>query len=257
MLRGMREASKGWVGRTVLGAVMGLLIISFAVWGIGDIFRGFGRSTFAKVGSTEITIEQFRTLYRDRLQQFGRQIGRNITFDQARAAGLDRQIVTAIISEFVLDERVRKLRLAVSDAEIRKRIMSDPSFQAPNSQFDRQRFEQLIRQAGFTELRFVAEQRREMLRRQLAGTVVGPPMAPTAALEAANRYHDEERSVDYVLFDRAHAGDIPAPAPEVLAAFFEEHKALFRAPELRKIVIVALIPSEQARWVEISDEDLK
>jgi YD repeat-containing protein len=59
----MREASKGWVGRTVLGAVMGLLIISFAIWGIGDIFRGFGRSTFAKVGSTEITIDQFRQMY--------------------------------------------------------------------------------------------------------------------------------------------------------------------------------------------------
>src|SRR6266550_8119237 len=129
MLRGMRQASKGWLGRTVMGSVMGLLVLSFAVWGIGDIFRGFGRSTFAKIGNTEIGIEQFRQLYRDRLQLFSRQIGRNITLDQARAAGIDQQLVRSIISEFVLDERVRKLRLAVSDNEIRRRITSDPRYQ--------------------------------------------------------------------------------------------------------------------------------
>ena len=53
--------------------VVGFLVISFAIWGIGDIFRGFGRSTVAKVGGTEITIDQFRQLYNERLQQIARQ----------------------------------------------------------------------------------------------------------------------------------------------------------------------------------------
>src|SRR3954452_24589027 len=109
MLRGLREASKGWVGRTVMGVVMGLLVLSFAVWGIGDIFRGFGRSTFAKIGDTEIGIEQFRQLYRDRLTMFGQRIGQNITLERARATGLDQQAIRSLVSEFVLDERVRKL----------------------------------------------------------------------------------------------------------------------------------------------------
>src|SRR5262245_34805997 len=140
MLRGLRDASKGWLGRTVMGLVMGLLVLSFAVWGIGDIFRGFGRSTFAKIGDQEIGIEQFRQLYRDRLTLFSRQIGRNITFEQARATGIDQQIVRSIVSEFVIDERARKLRLSVSDDEIRRRILADPRFQGLNGQFDRERF---------------------------------------------------------------------------------------------------------------------
>ena len=69
MLRGMRKASANWLGRTIMGVVMGLLALSFAVWGINDIFRGFGRSTLAKIGGTEIGIEQFRQAYNDRLQQ--------------------------------------------------------------------------------------------------------------------------------------------------------------------------------------------
>jgi peptidyl-prolyl cis-trans isomerase D len=257
MLRGLHESSKGWLGRAVMAAVMGLLVISFAIWGIGDIFRGFGRQSFAKIGHTEIGIEQFRQLYRDRLALFGRQIGRTITLDQARQLGIDRQIIRAIISEFILDERVRDLKLGISDAEISRRIMSDPSFQTPNGQFDRQRFEFLLRQNGLTEARYVVERRRDMLRAQLAGTVIGPSLVTKPMIEAADRFQNEQRAIEYLLLDRGQAGEVPAPAPEVLAQFYEENKALFRAPEFRKVTYLALIPSEQARWMQISDEELK
>src|SRR5260370_39362872 len=90
MLRGLRKASSNWLGRAVMGVVLGLIAVSFAIWGIGDIFRGFGRSTVAKVGSTEITIDQFRQIYNDRLQQLSRQVGRPITPDQARALRLEQ-----------------------------------------------------------------------------------------------------------------------------------------------------------------------
>ena len=60
MLRGIQKASSGWVGKTIMAAVMGLLVISFAIWGIGDIFRGFGQSHLAEIGSTENSIEQPR-----------------------------------------------------------------------------------------------------------------------------------------------------------------------------------------------------
>ena len=79
MLRGIRKASANWLGRTVMGVVMGLLALSFAIWGINDIFRGFGRSTVAKIGGTEIPIEEFRHVYNDRMQQLSRQVGRPVT----------------------------------------------------------------------------------------------------------------------------------------------------------------------------------
>ena len=90
MLRGMRKASTNWLGRIVMAVMLGMIAVSFAIWGIGDIFRGFGRSTVAKIGRTEITIEQFRSLYNDRMQQYSRQFGRPITPEQARVTGLDR-----------------------------------------------------------------------------------------------------------------------------------------------------------------------
>jgi len=240
-----------------MAAVVGFLVISFGIWGIGDIFRGFGRSTVAKIGRTEISIEQFRTLYNDRLQQYARQLGRPISPDQARQLGIDRLVIGQLVSETLLDERARKLGLAISDAEVSKQITGDPTFKGPNGQFDRFRFEQIIRNAGYTETRFVEEQRRRLLRRQLANTIASGMGAPKPLIEAANAYQNEQRTIEYVLLDRAQAGTIPDPTPEDLAKYFDERKILFRAPEYRKLVIVTLIPSEQAAWIEIPDADVQ
>ncbi len=137
----MRKASSNWLGKTIMAVVMGVLIVSFGVWGIADIFRGFGQSTLAKVGHTEISIDQFRQLYTDRLQQIGRQFGRPLTMDQARAFGFDRQVLQQTIAEAALDEEARRLGLGQSDDETMRMIFSDPNFKGVNGKFDPPRFQ--------------------------------------------------------------------------------------------------------------------
>ena len=140
-----------------MGVVLGLIAISFGIWGIGDIFRGFGTSTLAKVGSHEIRVDTFRQLYQDRLQQLGRQLNRPILPDQARALGLDRQLLGEVIAESALDERARALRLNVSDAEIARQVTGMPGFRGLTGQFDRTRFEAVLRNMGYNEARFLSE----------------------------------------------------------------------------------------------------
>jgi peptidyl-prolyl cis-trans isomerase D len=257
MLRGIHKASSNWIGRAVMGVVLGLIAISFGIWGIGDIFRGFGQSTLAKVGGTEIRIETFRQLYQDRLQQLGRQFNRPILPDQARALGLDRQFLNQMIADTAIDERTRSLRLGMSDAEIARKVTEMPVFKGINGQFDRARFEAAIRNAGYNEQRFLAEQRRNILRDQLVGTISDQTVAPRTALEVFNRFQNEERTIEYVLLGKAQAGDIPEPSPEALAKYFEERKVVFRAPETRKVTIVTLKPEDIVSRIEVSEEDLK
>lgn len=257
MLRGIRKASANWLGKAVMTTVMGVLIISFGIWGVADVFRGFGQSTLAKVGRTEISIEQFRQIYNERLQQIGRQIGKPMTMEQARAIGFDRQVLGQVISEAALDENVRRLGLGISDAEISSLITRDPNFRGPSGAFDPARFTQLIRQAGFTEQRYVAEQRRTTLRRQIGGTISGNLAPPNILVESLLRVQSEQRAIAFVRLGAAQAGAIETPAPEALAKFFEERKPLFRAPEYRKIAIVIATPDEIAKWSPVSDDDAK
>jgi peptidyl-prolyl cis-trans isomerase D len=240
-----------------MAVVMGVLIISFGVWGIADIFRGFGQSTLATVGHTEISINEFRQLYTEKLQQIGRQFGRPLTTEQARAFGIDRQLLQQTIAEAALDEQARRLGLGQSDAETMRLIVSDPNFKGVSGNFDPQRFQAVIRQYGFTEQRYVAEQRRVSLRRQIVGTISAGLEPPKAMIEALSRFQNEQRSIEYVKLESAQAGTIDPPSPETLAAYFDEHKAQFRAPEYRKIVFVPITPDEIGKWSDVSDDDAK
>jgi peptidyl-prolyl cis-trans isomerase D len=253
----MRKASSNWLGKIVMASVMGVLIVSFCVWGIADIFKGFGQSTLARIGRTEISTEQFRQLYTEKLQQIGRQFGRPLTMDQARAFGLDRQVLQQVIAEAALDDNARQLGLGQSDAQTMRMIYSDPNFKGVSGAFDPARFQATIRQVGYTEQRYIADQRRVSLRRQIANTITAGLEPPKTLIDALVRFQNEQRSIEYVKLDAAHAGAIDPPSPEALAGYFDDHKTQFRAPEYRKLSFVMITPDEIGKWSTVSDEDAK
>jgi len=240
-----------------MAVVMGVLIVSFGIWGIADIFRNYGQGSLAKVGGTEISAEQFRQVYNDRLQAIGRQMRRPLTPEQARAFGFDRQVLQQTLAEASLDEEARRMGLGQSEAETLRTIYADPNFKGLDGKFDPNRFAATIRNYGYTEGRYIAEQRKVAMRRQIA-TSVQAGLEPTKTqIEALMRFQNEQRSMEYVKLEAAQAGTIEAPSPEALAAYFEDHKVQFRAPEYRKISFVVVTPEEIGKWETVSDDDAR
>jgi peptidyl-prolyl cis-trans isomerase D len=257
MLEGMRKASQGWVGRIFMGLVMGFISLSFVVWGVGDIFRGFGSGKVAQVGGAEIGADAYRNAYQTQLQALQRQAKRAITNDEARAMGLDRQVLSRLISEAILDDRALAMGLGLSDQEIAKSILNDPNFAGPNGKFDVARFRDLLRDNGFTEQSFTREQRRAYLRQQIVEALAGKLNTPTALLEAVNRYRAETRAVEYFVIPASAIGEIPAPSDQDLQTLYEARKASLRAPEFRKLSYLAIAPASLAKPNEVSDADAK
>ena len=253
MLQTLRKSASGIVAKIL----MGLLIISFGVWGIADVFRGFGSQTLATIGSTEITIPEFRQTYQERLQQISEQLKRGLTPDQSRAFGIPEQLLNERLAEAALDDTAANLGLALSDEEIVRRVQKNPAFFGASGAFDQNRFNQLLRSNGFTEARFVNAERRLALRQQLIQSLGGGIELPQVLQDAAKRYETEERSVNYVMLS---ANNIPAPATptdEQLRAFFEARKVAFKAPEFRKIDVLALTPQSLAASEPVTDADIK
>jgi peptidyl-prolyl cis-trans isomerase D len=162
-----------------------------------------------------------------------------------------------MIAQVTLDEQARKMQLGLSNEDIASRIRTDPTFRGPTGQFDRARFEQAIRDNGFTEARFVAEQRNTMLRRQIAQSVAGDVVVPNAAITALNQFQNEKRDIDYVVLGPAQAGNVPSPMPDEIQTYYDEHKALFRAPEYRKLTLLVLSAAELAKPADVKDADAK
>ncbi|MBX3533211.1 MAG: SurA N-terminal domain-containing protein [Xanthobacteraceae bacterium] len=257
MLQGFRAGSRSLLTQIVLMILMGLLIISFGFWGISGVFRGFGSQTVAKVGSTEIRIEDYRRAFNERLQEIGRQINRPFTADQARALGIDRQVLSELVSEAALNEKTRSLGLAVTDQTVKDRVMSFPSFKGADGNFDPVKYQVLLRNNNFTEATYLAAEKNLAVRQQLLSAIGGEVVPPKVLTDAFWRLQSETRAIEYIRLAPNQAGTIPAPAEAELKTYFEANKAGFRAPEYRALRILHLTPAMVAKDIVISDDDLK
>lgn len=255
MLDGIRAASQSFLGRAFLALIMGVIVFSFAIFGIGDIFRGFGAGKIAEVGSTEITAESYRFAYQTELQRLQRRAQRAVTNDEARSIGLDQQVLGRLISEAALDQKAQSLGLAMSDTNVARAIADDPSFKNPAGQFDPMRFQEILRDNGYNERGFVRQQRAVYLRQEMAEAVAGKIAAPFSLLAAIHRFRNETRSIDYFTLLPTPAAEIAEPDDKVLNTYFEDHRAAFAAPEYRKIVTLAVTPTTLARAEDVSDAD--
>ncbi len=257
MLRNMRKAGQTVVGKAIATIFFGALIVSFAIWGIGDIFRVTPASTVAEVGSTKITVDQVRNAYTNELQRLGRQFRTVISPEQARTFGIDQQVISNLVTEAVMAEQAKKMGLSVSDQLIAASIMNNPAFKGADGQFNRAQFDQALRNVGLSEAGFVQEQRSAMVRLHLAEAIAGDVNLPLAAKEAFHRYGTERRAASYLLLTPTMAGDIPAPTAEQLQAFFSERRSAFRAPEYRAVSVLALDAAALAKPDSISEADAR
>ncbi len=231
MLQSMRASAQGLSGRIIMALLMSLIILSFAIWGIGDIFRGFGANNLAQVGSIEIGADTYRNAYQTELQHLQRLERRNITNEEAHQYGLDRQVLSRLVGKAALDDQARRMGLAVSDEAIKSTIVNDDNFKGMTGQFDKQMFDAFLRDEGFTEKSYLRLQRGVLERREITDTLSTGLQLPKALLEAIHHYQTETRSVDYVLFPNAAAGP-PPPSQEELKTFSKRTRGFMAPPNI-------------------------
>jgi peptidyl-prolyl cis-trans isomerase D len=257
MLQGIRNASQHWLGKIVLTVVFTLLIAGVGIYGVEEFFRGGASNNVATVGSTPITAEQVRSAYQNQMQRYQAQLKRALTPDQARMLGLDRQVMSQLITEAALDQKTHDLGLAVPDSSVIKAIHDEKSFQNQQGQFEPQLFYQTLQRAGLNEGMFVREQRAVIARLQLAEAVSSDLHVPVALREAVHRYTTERRAASYLMLTPSTAGQIPDPTDEELKTWYDANKSGFRAPEFRSANLLVVDPEAMAKPEAITDADAR
>jgi peptidyl-prolyl cis-trans isomerase D len=255
MLQSLRASAQGWFGRAIMAVVMGFIILSFVIWGIGDIFRGFGANDLARVGKIEIGAETFRNAYQTELQRQQRLERRNITSVEAHENGMDRQVLSRLVADAALDDQAMTLGLAINDEDIKKAIMADENFKGMTGTFDRQMLAAYLREEGLTEKGYILNQRAVYLRRQIIDSLTAGVQLPKALLEAIFRFQMEGRGVDYVVLPFAKAGQLPPPAVKELQQFYDSNRVLYAIPEYRSLVTLGVTLESIAKPDSVSDAE--
>jgi peptidyl-prolyl cis-trans isomerase D len=236
MLNVIRKQAGSWIVKVLLL----LLVVSFAIWGIGDVFYGGGQNpAVASVGDTEISSQEVSEAFSRAVDALQRQIGTGIDRQQAIQMGLMQRALQDLVGRRLIDLEAHRLGLAVSDDQLRAIVTEDPIFQTAG-RFDRTRFEQLLRANGMTEQDYFASLRQDVLRSTLTGSVVAPASVPSAMVDALYRYRNEERRGQYVMVETAAITDLPEPDEAALTDIYEADPRRFTAPQYRTLTFVTL-----------------
>ncbi len=251
MMESMRNAAKGWVAKLLIG----LLAVSFGVWGIADVFSNFGSSALATVGKAEISAQEFSRAFTQYMQNFSRQTGQPMTPEDARKLGIDRSILNNLIQSAAIDNQAIAMRLAVSDTMLAREVMQNQAFQGLDGKFDADLFKRLLANNGFSEAGYFAEERRNRLREALTGTADGNVTANQALVEALYRHRNEQRDARYFVVKTVES-EVSAPAAGEIKAEYEANPGAYTAPEYRSIAIMKAEPADIAAKIELSDADI-
>lgn len=252
MLRQMRNFGKSWAGPVL----MGILVLSFALWGIADIFRGFGSSNVASVGGTEIPITVFQEAYNREIRNLQNQLGTVVNETTARSLGIPDRVLQQLIAEAAMQEEAKDLNLGISRDMLIAVVARDPTFQT-NGKFDRNRFLGLLASNNLTEGTYVAAQRSLELRKQVAAAVSGGMGLPAAYADAVHNYSSEERGIQFLVLGAAQVEEIPAPTDAELNTFYEANKTQWRAPEFRALTVMTLTPADLAKPADVTEDQIK
>jgi peptidyl-prolyl cis-trans isomerase D len=256
MMSAIRTAAANWLGRVVLIVIMSLLIVSFAIWGIGDIFRGGSTRNVATIGSATISADAYRNAFNTELQNVQRRVRRPVTTAEARAFGLDREILNRLIDEAALGSKATQLGLALDDAGISRSILEADIFQTAG-RFDRDRYLSLLQQSGLSEQAFIRQQGDFLLRQQMVNGLVGGFRLPATFQEALHQYREEERSLQVVAIPTDKAPEPTAPDEAALRAFHAERRSEFRTAETRAIAVLSISPANFISNLNLSESDLR
>jgi peptidyl-prolyl cis-trans isomerase D len=237
--------------------LVGLLVVSFAVWGIADIFTGYGQQTLIRVGGTEITPQEYLRAQQEVLRAMSTQAGRSLSLQEARALGLDRRVLERLVGGAAVDNHARDLHLGISEQALLDGIMKDPAFKDGLGNFSPAVFQQALYQIGMNEQSYLASLRESNLRRQILATVGQVGTSPEILVTALNNFNGETRTLRFVLVPTSVAGNIPDPTDEELRRYYDNHKSKFTQPEYRKIGVLAVTPESVKGEVQITEADLK
>jgi peptidyl-prolyl cis-trans isomerase D len=255
----MLQAIRSRAGSFVVKGLFAVLIATFVIWGIGDIFRlrGTQQPVVATVAGREITVQDLQTALQPALERLSTQLGKTIDVKQAKRLGIVDTILAQLIDRDLVDREAERLRLDVSDDVIRSAIFGNPNFRTPQGTFDRALFNEVLARNNLTEGQYIELLRRDVPRADLLRAITAGAAAPQPLLDLLYRYRDEKRIAEIVPLPVAKAGDVGQPSASELEKFYQAHRDLFRAPEYRGFTVASLVPDDIAKDFKVPEAKLK
>lgn len=244
------------ISKGAMWVLMGLLIIGLGGFGVTNL-SGHVRSV-GSVGDAEIDVNTYARALQNEIRALEAQRDESVSFAQARAAGVDQQVLGQLVSRAALEHETARLGISVGDATLRDEILAMSAFSGLDGSFDREAYAFALQQAGLNEAEFEENIRAETAATLLQAAAVAGVQVPPAYMDAMMTYLGERRTLAFATLDRSDlATGLPVPSEEDLRSYHQGHLPDFTTPETKSITYAWVTPEMIVDTVEVPEDALR
>lgn len=254
MLGMVRKFARSWVAKIL----MGLLVVSFAVWGINDVFKSNNKDNLAVVNGKDISVVEYKTEFDRFIKRASDEAKQTITTQQVREAKQDIAILEQLVSEKAFGALMQIMGIRVSDAKLKSEIEKIPAFIDPSTgKFSEIAYQQTLSENKLTVAQFEASVRNDMSRQLLTVAAVSGFRAPKYYSSQTLAYSTERRSVSMLPVTPAMVGGAPTPNDQDLQNFYNQNKERLMRPETRDLTVVVAQMTDFLPRVKVDESEVQ
>ncbi|NBF04156.1 peptidylprolyl isomerase [Pseudomonas sp. Fl5BN2] len=251
MLQNIRDNSQGWIAKTIIGVIVALL----ALTGFDAIFKATTHSQdAAKVNGEEITQNELSQAVDMQRRQLMQQLGKDFDASLLDEKMLREAALKGLIDRKLLLQGAQDSKFAFSEGALDQVILQTPEFQV-EGKFSPERFDQVIRQLGYTRLQFRQMLAQEMLIGQVRAGLAGSGFVTDAQVQAFARLEKQTRDFASLAI-KADPAAVKLTDEEV-KAYYDQHAKEFMTPDQVVIDYIELKKAAFFDQVSVKDEDLQ
>ncbi|NDJ58659.1 peptidylprolyl isomerase [Enterobacteriaceae bacterium 4M9] len=253
MMDNLRSAAN----HVVLKVILGLIIVSFVLTGVGNYLIGGDNNYAAKVNGQEISRAQFENDVINERNRQQQQLGERfseLAGNEGYMSAMRQQVLQRTIDEVLLSQYAKELGLNISDDQIKQAIFSEPAFQA-NGKFDNERYNAIISNMRITPDQYAQALRKQLTTQQLAGAIVGSDFLLPGETESLAALVSQQRVVREATVNINALAQKQQVSDEEIKAYYQQNKARFMAPEQYRVSYIKLDAASMNE--DVSDADIQ
>ena len=250
MLQEIRDRASSWVAYIIIG----LLVLSFALWGIQEYFGAGPTTPIANVNGTEITQVEFNNQFQQRRQMLRSILGADYDRQYADESIIRKQVIDNMVRTELLRQEVTEAGYRTSDQSLIYSIQKIPQFQT-DGKFDPERYERLLQVQRYSKAQFENELREQAKLQQFEISLASSSFIPKSDLQRFQTLSEQSREFKYVIL-QPNVDAIEISDKEI-DNYYQKNQRFYKTTEQVKLAYIELKEEQIAEQINISDEEAR
>ncbi len=239
-------------------ALMVLLALTFILWGAGDMLTGVSSEPYLfKIGNLEFTKSMWKEALSRQIQHLNQTYGQNFSEEELKNSGFHANLLDKLINKSVLSQEADRLGVLVSDEMVKYDIASHPTFQDGTGKFNKEIFENTLRQMGVPQEKFINTLKEDVAVNNLLSPFIHYNLPPPQFIEQLSLVADLEREIELYEIDGDKIVISSNPSDQELQNILDKNQILFSTPEAREVSYFTFNIKDVDQNVEVTDKELE